>query len=249
MHSTAHGLPGDRLPHFATTHWSIVLKAGRSDAAAAAAALDRLCQRYWFPVYYFIRRKGWDADQAQDLTQGFFAKLLEKNWLEAADPLRGRFRTFLLTAVTRFLANEQDRHRAQKRGGGETILSLDAEDAEGRYLLEPASALTPDRLFERQWAHQILEVVLQKLREEFDGGERAGRFDALKGYLLGERREVSYAETAARLGLSEAAIKSGIHRLRQRYGVLLREEIAQTVENPDEIEDEIAHLLRVLSEE
>ncbi len=250
MDTTSHGAAENNREarHFATTHWSVVLKAGRSEAAAAAAALDRLCQGYWFPVYYFIRRKGHDAHEAQDLTQGFFAKLLEKNWLESADPNRGRFRTFLLTAVTRFLANEYDRSRAGKRGGGQAVLSFDAEDAEGRYLLEPASDLTPETLFERQWAHQVLETVLDKLREEFDGGGRAGRFDALKGFLLGDRGQVSYAETAARLGLTESAVKSGIHRLRQRYGALLREEIAQTVETSAEIETEIAHLLNILSD-
>jgi RNA polymerase sigma-70 factor (ECF subfamily) len=234
--------------HFATTHWSVVLAAGRTDQAAAAAALERLCHEYWFPVYSFIRRKGRDAHQAEDLTQEFFARLLEKNWLESADPDRGRFRTFLLTAVSRFLANEQDKDRALKRGGGQRVLSFDAQDAEGRYLLEPSSDLTPEKIFEQQWAHQVLAVVLEKLQAEFDGGGRAGRFEAMKAYLLGDRGAVSYAETAARLGLSESAVKSGIHRLRQRYGDLLREEIAQTVESPAGIEEEIAHLLGVLGD-
>ena len=172
--------------HFATTHWSVVLAAGRTEQAAAAAALERLCQEYWFPVYAFVRRKGHDAHQAEDLTQGFFARLLEKNWLESADPNRGRFRTFLLTAVSRFLANEHDRDRALKRGGGERVLSFDAQDAEGRYLLEPVSDSTPEKIFEQQWASRILAVVLEKLRAEFDGGGRAGRFEALKGFLLGD---------------------------------------------------------------
>jgi len=244
--TTSHG-ENPRAAHFATTHWSVVLAAGRTGQAAAAAALERLCQEYWFPVYSFIRRKGHDAHQAEDLTQGFFTRLLEKNWLESADPGRGRFRTFLLTAVTRFLANEHDRDQALKRGGGQRILSFDAQDAEGRYLLEPASSATPETVFEEQWAYQILAGVLQKLRAEFDGGGREGRFEALKGFLLGDGEVQSYAETAARLSISESAVKSGIHRLRQRYGALLREEIAQTVETDAEVEAEISHLLNILS--
>jgi RNA polymerase sigma-70 factor (ECF subfamily) len=232
---------------FATTHWSVVLAAGRTEQAAAAAALERLCQEYWFPVYAFIRRKGHDAHQAEDLTQGFFARLLEKNWLESADPVRGRFRTFLLTAVSRFLANEHDRECAFKRGGGQPILSFDAQDAEGRYLLEPVNDSTPENIFEQQWAHQILAVVLEKLQAEFDGGGRAGRFEALKGFLLGDEEVQSYAETATRLGISDSAVKSGIHRLRQRYGEILREEISQTVETAADVETELSHLLRIVS--
>ena len=219
MDTTSHGAAGENPQpgYFATTHWSVVLAAGRPDEPAAAAALERLCQEYWFPVYSFVRRKGHDPHQSEDLTQGFFARLLEKNWLESADPSRGRFRSFLLTAASRFLANEYDRDRALKRGGGQKVLSFDAQDAEGRYLLEPVTELTPEKVFEQQWAHQVLAAVLEKLRAEFDGGGRAGRFEALKGFLIGDRGDVSYAQTAAQLGSSESAVKSGIPRLRQRY--------------------------------
>ena len=250
METTSHGPVRENQPaaHFATTHWSVVLAAGRTEQAAAAAALERLCQEYWFPIYAFIRRKGHDAHQTEDLTQGFFSRLLEKNWLESADPNRGRFRTFLLTAVSRFLANEHDRDRALKRGGGQHVLSFDAQDAEGRYLLELASDSTPETIFEQQWAHQILAVVLEKLRAEFDGGGRAGRFEALKGFLLGEDEVQSYAQTATRLGISESAVKSGIHRLRQRYGEILREEIGHTVETAADVETEISHLMKILGD-
>lgn len=248
--TSVHGRPPEprQAANFATTHWSVVLAAGRSDRAAAAAALDRLCQEYWFPVYSFVRRKGHDAHQAEDLTQGFFAKLLEKNWLESADPNRGRFRTFLLTAVTRFLANEYDRDQALKRGGGQRVLSFDAHDAEGRYQLEPATDATPEKLFEQQWAHQILAVVLDKLRDEFDGGGRAGRFEILKNFLIGDGESMPYAAAAAQLGLTESAVKSGIYRLRQRFAELLRGEIAQTVETESEVDAEISHLMNMLGD-
>ena len=210
-------------------------------------ALEKLCQAYWYPVYAFVRRRGHGPHEAQDLTQGFFARFLEKNYVEAADVLKGKFRTFLVTAVTRFLANEFDRAQALKRGGGTTLLSLDEESAEERYQLEPANELTPARLYDQQWAQTILQRVLGRLREEFDGDGRVGRFEQLKIFLLEDKGAVSYAEVAARLGLSESAVKSGIWRLRQRYAELIRDEIAQTVTNGAEVEEEIRHFVEALA--
>jgi RNA polymerase sigma-70 factor (ECF subfamily) len=224
-----------------------VLAAGNTASERSAEALEKLCRAYWYPVYAFVRRRGHSPHAAQDFTQAFFARLLEKNYLGAADAMKGRFRTFLLTAVTRFLANEYDRAQAEKRGGGVTILSLDEELPEERYQREPADDLSPDRLYEQEWAQTLLARVLSRLREEFDGAGRKGRFDELKVFLLEDKGAVSYAEMAARLGVSESAVKSGIWRLRQRYGELVREEIAQTVTSESEVEEEIRHLLGVLA--
>jgi RNA polymerase sigma-70 factor (ECF subfamily) len=232
---------------FATTHWSVVRSAGADATPNSKAALDRLCRQYWQPLYYFVRRRGYNEQDAQDLTQGFFARLLEKHSLEAADRERGRFRTFLLTSLQNYLANEWDRANRQKRGGGQQFLSLDlATSAESGYQLLPADTDTPDRLYDRRWAQAVLEAVLRRLREEFEQRHGSGRFDVLKQFLFADRGEISGAEVAARLGLSESATKSAIYRLRQRYGELFAEEIAQTVEKPEEVDDEIRHLLAAL---
>ena len=232
---------------FRTTHWSLVLLAGNTSAERSAEALEQLCRAYWYPLYAFIRRRGHDPEEARDLTQGFFERLLEKNYLEDADASKGRFRTFLLTAVTRFLANEWDRSRTLKRGRGQVLQSLDEQDAEGRYLLEPLDTITPERLFEQQWAETMLARVLDRLRAEFDGAGRTGRFAELKVFLTEDKGAASYLEVAQRLGLSEAAVKSGIYRLRQRYGELVREEIACTVGSEAEVDEESRHLLDVLA--
>jgi len=232
---------------FATTHWTTVLAARDQQSPRAAEALDKLCRRYWPPVYAFIRRRGHGPDDAQDLTQEFFARLLEKNYLEAADAAKGRFRTLLLTAVTRFLVNERERMQAQKRGGGAVHLSLEAEAAEDGYRVEPADPVTPETIFERRWAETVLETVLARLRQEFEAAGQQERFEVLKPFLAAEKQGPSGAEVAARLGLSESAVYSAVHRLRQRYGELLREEIAHTVASPEEIDDELRYLVRVLS--
>ena len=237
----------ERLPahkdRFATTHWSMVVSAGGSRSPEASRALATLCENYWFPVYAFVRRAGHSAEDAQDLTQEFFVRLLDKHFLAAADRNKGRFRTFLLTAVKRFLANEYDRIQAKKRGGGQTILSL--EGLEARYCREPADTLTPERIFEQQWALTLLDQVLAGLRAEMTADGKAALFDALKDHLTGSQA-VGYATTAARLGMTEGAVKVAAHRLRQRYRELLREEIAQTVASPDEIEEEVRYLFACL---
>lgn len=231
---------------FRTTRWSLVIRATDATDGASQLALEKLCQGYWPAVHAFIARRGHSPEDAKDLTQGFFARLLEKEWLRAADATRGRFRTFLLTAVTRFLANERERADALKRGGGQSLLSLDVPETEPGSVPEPADSMTPEAAYERRWAETLLGRVLERLQAEFDGGGRAGRFQELKQFLTDDRGETSYAEAAARLGVSESAVKSGIHRLRQRYGELVREEIAETVEAPEEVEAEIRHLVSVL---
>src|SRR5262245_36247959 len=232
---------------FATTHWSVVMRAGTAGTGEGSVALDRLCRQYWQPLYYFVRRRGYNEQDAQDLTQGFFARLLEKDLIGAADRERGRFRTFLLTALQNYLANEWNRANRQKRGGGQQFVSLEhADSAEAGYQLLPPDTATPDQLYERRWAQAVLEAVLRRLREEFDERSGSGRFDVLKQFLFSDRGAVSYADAAKRVGLSESATKSAIYRLRQRYGELFAEEIAQTVTRPEDVDDEIRHLLTVL---
>ena len=229
---------------FATTHWSVVVRAGDSGSPEAVSAMERLCRTYWYPLYVFVRRKGHSHEDASDLTQAFFARFLEKDFLRSVDASRGRFRTFLLTAMTHFLANEWDRTQAQRRGGGCSIFSLDAVSAEERYRVEPVEQATPETIFERRWAQTVMGVVLDRLAAETD----EKRFELLKSFLLEEKGAVSYDQAAAQLGVSVAAITSAIHRMRARFRALLFEEIANTVETPDEVEPEIRHLLAALSD-
>ena len=233
--------------HFATTRWSLVLAAGREEGASAQAALDHLCRVYWFPLYAFARRQGCGPDDAQDLTQSFLARLIEKRDLAGVAPARGRFRSFLLAAMKHFLLNAWDRERAGKRGGGRhNFTSLDARTGEERYQLEPADPLSADRLFERSWALALLDEVLARLRAEQEQAGKLALFDALKPALTGDDT-ARHADLGLRLGLSEGAVKVAVHRLRRRYRELLREEIAATVEEPGEVEDELRHLFSVLS--
>src|SRR5262245_18654742 len=239
----------DAVPRvFATTHWSVVLAAGDRTSPETAAALSRLCQSYWFPIYAFVRKRGYSPDQAQDLTQEFFAGFLEKNHLAKAARERGRFRCFLMTSVENFLRNENDRARAQKRGGGRQLISLDAEDAEGRYRCEPQAESDPAKAFEQRWAAMLLNTVLARLKDEFHTSGRSDLFEALQAHLWGDARSISYPQLAERFGLTLANVKTTAHRLRQRYRELLREEIAHTVALPSQIDDEIRHLMKVVSE-
>ena len=231
---------------FATTRWSVVLAAGH-DTAGGRESLAGLCQSYWLPLYAYVRRRGYSPEDAQDLTQAFFTRLLEKHWIAGADQARGRFRSFLLAAMKHFLADEWDRERAQKRGGGVALLPLEFATAEAQYAREPADAETPDRIFERRWALTLLEHVLARLRAEYVRDGKGPLFEALHPCLVGERTAQPYADLAGTLGSSEAAIKSAVHRLRQRYRRLLREEIASTIDGDDRIDDELRHLFAVLS--
>ena len=232
---------------FVTTHWSVVLTAGATDTTSAHEALAKLCRSYWYPLYAYIRRRGHSPEDAEDLTQEFFARFLEHNWVGRADREKGRFRTFLLSAMNYFLANEWDKARAQKRGGGAAPLPLEFDAAETRYSHEPADQVTPEQHFERRWVLALLEQVLGRLREEFEQEGKAELFAALNPCLVGDRTLLPYAELGEKLRLGEGAVKSAVHRLRQRYRQLLREEIAQTVAAPGEVDEELRHLFAVLA--
>ena len=235
---------------FATTHWSMVVGAGQGGSPEADQALAALCENYWFPLYAFVRRAGYSAEDAQDLTQEFFVRLLDKNYLADADRHRGRFRSFLLGTMKHFLARERSRQGAQKRGGHLPVLSLDFHDGESRYgSMEPADNLTPERLYEKRWALALLDLVLNRLDAEFQAAGKAGLFDALKPFLAAGSIKPSYSEVAEKSGMTEGAVKVASHRLRRRYRKLLREEIARTIAGPEVLEDEWAELLAALSSE
>jgi RNA polymerase sigma-70 factor (ECF subfamily) len=227
---------------FATTHWSVVMAAGQRDSPESEAALATLCRLYWYPLYAYARRRLPDAEQAQDMTQEFFARLLEKDYLRQANRQRGKFRTFLLTAFQHFLAKEHDRANAQKRGGGCRVLSLDFDCGERRYHREPSHDTTPEAVYERGWALMLLEQGLARLREEFASQGKLQLFECLKGTLTVGQASQPYAEFAGQLGMSAKALKVAVHRLRRRYGELVRAEIAQTVTTAEEIEDELRDL-------
>lgn len=236
----------DPVPVFATTHWTVVLKAGQHESPEASRALAELCRAYWYPLYAYARRVGQDVHSAEDLTQGFFERLLEKNYLGLADPQRGKFRWFLLTAFKCFLANEFDRARALKRGGGHVHVFLDALDAEQRYALEPTDSLSADQLYDRRWALELLARVQKQLRNEYAAARKADRFDRVEKYLPGGQASPDYTETAAALNISEDAVRQEVHRLRKRYGELLRAEISATVAHPEEVDEEVGYLIDVI---
>jgi RNA polymerase sigma-70 factor (ECF subfamily) len=240
---TMHTLAGPS--EFPTTRWTLVVAASDPKRKEFRSALASLCENYWYPLYAYLRRRGYPADQAQDLTQEFFIRVLEGRYLDRADPEKGRFRAFLLTSLKFFVADEEDRNRAQKRGGG-ALLPLEFSSGEERYQREPAHDETPERIFERRWALSVLDRVVEKLRDEFVRHGRAEHFERLKVFLLG-RSDAPYAALAHELNTSEGALKVAIHRLRKRYRELFRQEIADTVADPAEVESELRFLAAVLT--
>jgi RNA polymerase sigma-70 factor (ECF subfamily) len=225
----------------------VVLSAGLSDTPRAAEALHRLCEVYWYPLYAYVRRRGHSPEDSQDLTQEFFARLLAGNRVRTADQQRGRFRSFLLGGMKNFLADEWDKSRAQKRGGGLRTVPLQFDTAETRLGSEPVDDVTPEQSFERRWALTLLDDVLQRLGKEYERSGKADLFAALNPCLVGDRTSQPYLELGERLGMTESALKSVVHRLRRRYRQLLREEIANTVATPDEVDDELRHLFSTLA--
>ena len=230
---------------FPTTRWTLIIAAGDPQRKDVRSALACLCENYWYPLYAYLRRRGYPADQAQDLTQEFFIRVLEGRYLDRADPEKGRFRAFLLTSLKFFVADEEDRNRAEKRGGG-ALLPLEFSSGEERYQREPAHDETPERIFERRWALSVLDRVVEKLRDEFVRHGRPEHFERLKVFLLGHS-DAPYAVLAHEMNTSEGALKVAIHRLRKRYRELFRQEIADTVANPAEVESELRFLAAVLT--
>ena len=232
---------------FVTTQWSMVLSAAGDGSTQAQGALERLCRIYWFPLYAYVRRRGHSAEDAQDLTQAFFARLLERHWLGAADRECGRFRTFLLTAMSRFLSDEWDKLRAQKRGAGFAHVPLQLDSAETRYGHEPADVSTPERCFERRWALTLLDTVLERLRMEYEVAGKGPLFKELHPTLVGSREVQPYGALAERLGMAEGAVKVAVHRLRKRYRYWLRAEITETIAKNEDVDEELRHLRAVLA--
>ncbi len=231
---------------FPTTHWSRVITVASRDASEAREALSSLCHAYWYPIYAYIRHRGYAPEQARDLTQDYFAYALERDLFAKADPARGRFRSFLRRVCVRQLAARREQENAAKRGGGRSFVSIDPLDAERRYTLEPAHELTPERIFDRTWALTLLDRVVERLRSEYDDADRSARFDELITLLTRDPATGTYSEIAARLGTTEGNVRVAIHRLRRRYGLLLRAEISATVGDAAEVEDEIQTLFAAL---
>lgn len=230
--------------HFATTRWSLVLAAGKKALPDSEKALATLCQTYWYPLYAFVRRLGHQPDDAQDLTQGFFARLLEKDYLCDADRERGKFRSFLLSSFKHFLSKERERAMAKKRGGGRKLLSFDFEAGEKRYNLEPAHGLTAEKIYERRWALTLLDQVLTRLRKEYVQKSKGRIFNGLKGVLTGE--DVAYRQVAAQFDMTEGAVKVAVHRLRRRFREMVLAEITQTVAQPEDVDEELRHLFAAI---
>jgi RNA polymerase sigma-70 factor (ECF subfamily) len=236
----------DEAQNFTATHWSVVLKAAGAPSPEGSEALENLCRTYWPPLYAYVRRKGNPPHDAQDLTQGFFARLLSGNYLGTVAPEKGKFRSFLLAALNHFLSDERDRARAIKRGGGKPLVSLDDENAESLYQEEAVSGLTPEQSFEKRWASTVLDQAFQKLRQEMIASNKETLFDQLKPFLAEESPDRAYASIGSALGMSANTVAVAVRRLRQRYRDFLRSEIADTVASPDEVEEELRYLVTVL---
>jgi len=232
---------------FHATHWSVVLAAGDTHSPGSDAALEALCTAYWYPLYAFVRRRGYGPHEAEDLTQAFFTQLLSKRALGRADPQKGKFRSFLLASLENFLNNEWDKSKRLKRGGGAELFSFDGISPDERYRLEPVHSDSPEKIFERRWAEAVLEQVIVKLSKEYEQAGQATRFEALRAFLLSNSKAVPYAEAAEKLGLSANAVMTAVHRMRIRFRELFRAEIAQTVATSEEVQEEIRHLLAALS--
>ncbi|MGZ8939907.1 MAG: RNA polymerase sigma factor [Limisphaerales bacterium] len=240
-------VPPSGAQWFVTTQWSLVVATREGDSSGASEALNDLCRAYWPPLYSYIRRQGHDVAEAQDLTQEFFSRLLQRDYLARVDQQRGKFRSFLLAYVKHFLSEQLEKARAQKRGGGQKLLSLNASEGEEGYLSEPVDELTPEQVFERRWVQTILQRVFDRLAVEYVKGGKAGLFEELKDFQPRQSGSLTYAQIGARLGTTEAAVKSAMQRLRQRHREILREEIAQTVTSTNEVEEEIRHMREVLN--
>ena len=244
--ATESGKP-QRTGRFNETHWTTVLAAGQKNSQAKEA-LQKLCRTYWYPLYVFVRRQGHGKHDAEDLTQEFFARLLTRDDLATVDREKGKFRSFLLASMKHFLANEWDKAQAKKRGGGKQILSINVQDFESKYAMEPAHAITPDKLYDRRWAMTVLEQVMAKLRKEMRAEGKMDQFEQMKIFLAGSKGDVHYSKVAENLGISEIAVKTAVHRLRKRYRGLLIAEIADTVETQQDVEQELCYLLAALAD-
>jgi DNA-directed RNA polymerase specialized sigma24 family protein len=231
---------------FTTTHWSLVLNAQDTSSPLAAAAMEKLCRAYWYPLFVYVRRQGEDEESAKDLTQGFFARLLEKHYLAQVQREKGKFRSFLLASLKHFLSDERDKARAQKRGGGQSFVSLDDSTGEQRYRLEPVETMDAEKLFERRWALTLLDQARARLKEEYLESGKSSLYDRLKVFEAADKIGPPYAEVAADLGLTESAVKAAVFRLRRRYRELVREEVANTVDSPEAVDGEIRHLISVI---
>lgn len=231
---------------FATTQWSVVLSAGCSDSNVAHAAMAQLCERYWYPLYAYLRQRNRSSEDAEDLVQGFFERVLQSHWLDRVTPERGRFRSWLLASLRHHLADERDRDRALKRGGGAPVVSLDALDAEARFQSEPADPRTPEQLYDRRWALTVLREALSQLRADYNLAGKSSLFEALQPTLPGGSGQVRYDDLGSSLGMTEGAVKVAVHRLRHRYRDLVRRVVAETLESPELVDSELEHMMSAL---